>query len=170
MRGSTPVNGSLQHLHFTSLIGWAIMRIKQSHSLRDNLSLCFSIQLLSRDGEPLLRRYQFYIAPNINPDGYQYSFYRVRFPNKLGFWCSCNLGKIFLYSHHFRAATGERTEAQLAAATAMVLTWIETSHSVGVSNLHNHHFWSSFLASRKVGVSKGKLFSTIHKICVKVKW
>ncbi|KAM7539502.1 hypothetical protein Aperf_G00000030700 [Anoplocephala perfoliata] len=39
-------------------------------------------RLLSEDGYHLLTRYQFYIAPNINPDGYEYSFNRNRFWRK----------------------------------------------------------------------------------------
>uniref|UniRef100_A0A5K3FUM8 Peptidase_M14 domain-containing protein n=1 Tax=Mesocestoides corti TaxID=53468 RepID=A0A5K3FUM8_MESCO len=39
-------------------------------------------RLLSRDGASMLRKYQFYIAPQINPDGYVYSFSRSRYWRK----------------------------------------------------------------------------------------
>ncbi|KAM3185319.1 hypothetical protein ACTXT7_006622 [Hymenolepis weldensis] len=35
-------------------------------------------KLLSKDGNHLLKKYQFYIAPNVNPDGYVYSYTRDR--------------------------------------------------------------------------------------------
>ncbi|VDL44823.1 unnamed protein product [Hymenolepis diminuta] len=39
-------------------------------------------ELLSKDGNHLLKKYQFYIAPNVNPDGYVYSYNRDRFWRK----------------------------------------------------------------------------------------
>ena len=37
-------------------------------------------QLLSTEGHALLEKYQFYILPIINPDGYEYSYTRVCLP------------------------------------------------------------------------------------------
>ncbi|KAM3185314.1 hypothetical protein ACTXT7_006617 [Hymenolepis weldensis] len=38
----------------------------------------YGVQLLSKDGCELLGKYQFYIAPNVNPDGYVFSHIRNR--------------------------------------------------------------------------------------------